>query len=136
MENTPPPGIGRFFMLGAMSSIFANRPVYHIACQDIGKAAATALLSPTENAGKTINLVGQIATVDEMHSSLDRAEGCSSWRMWFPRWFILAVTPYHYRQMFIVRDLYLYQPFFYHLSRLMIASGWLIHTKKEKCLVL
>lgn len=99
MENTPPPGIGRFFFLGVMKSIFGNDKVYHISCEDIGKAASKALLDESMT-GRSVALVAQIATADEMKASLDRAEGYKSWRVWVPRWLVFRILPTEFYEMF------------------------------------
>jgi uncharacterized protein YbjT (DUF2867 family) len=102
MENTPPPGIGRFFFFGAMKALFGQDKVYHIAVEDIGKLAAKSLTDENMK-GRAVDLVGQIAGVDEMKNALDKAEGYTSWQAWVPRWLVMAVLPYELSQMFKVR---------------------------------
>jgi uncharacterized protein YbjT (DUF2867 family) len=100
MENTPP-GLGRFFFLDVMKAIFGDDKVYHISCEDIGKVAAKALLDESMM-GKSVTLVGQIATADEMKPCLDRAEGYQSWRVWVPRWAVFRILPKEFYEMFSV----------------------------------
>jgi len=82
-----------------MKAIFSNDKVYHIACEDIGKVAAKALLDPGME-GKSVALVGQIASADEMKDALDRAEGIVIWRAWVPRWVVFKVLPKEFYEMF------------------------------------
>lgn len=103
MENMPTkPGFGRFMYFGVMKAIFGNDGVYHIAAEDIGKAAAQALFKPEQNRNRIINLVGEIANPDEMKAKVDKAEGFVSWRAWLPRSLILALMPKEFNHMFVV----------------------------------
>ncbi|KAJ3502286.1 hypothetical protein NM208_g16757 [Fusarium decemcellulare] len=72
----------------------------YVSCVDIGRMIARALLEPDKFAGQIINLAGQRATVDELQDALARGAGTRSWRIWVPRWLVLLLSPYHYRQMF------------------------------------
>ena len=99
MEGIPPPGIGRFFFLGAVAAAFGDTKQNYIALQDIGKAAAIGLLEPERMKGKVVNLVGQTMTADELHKVLDSVEGIKSRRMRFPRCLIMPITPFHVRQL-------------------------------------
>ncbi|KAH7366767.1 hypothetical protein B0T11DRAFT_274057 [Plectosphaerella cucumerina] len=101
MEVIPPPGIGRAFFLGAMASLMGNTKQKYVACDDIGKTVAKALLHPAEFNHKTITIAGQVADVDELQAALEKGEGTAGWgRVWMPRWLVIRLTPYHYRQMF------------------------------------
>jgi uncharacterized protein YbjT (DUF2867 family) len=103
MEVIPPPGIGRAFFLGAMASLMGNTKQKYVACDDIGKTIAKALLHPAEFNHKIITIAGQVADVDELQTALERGEGTAGWgRVWMPRWLVIRLTPYHYRQMFDV----------------------------------
>lgn len=105
MEVIPPPGVARSFFLGAMKAVFGNTKQKWIACTDIGKAAAKALLQPAESNGRDYIIVGQVATVDEVQVALAKGEGKSAvWSIWLPGWLVLWLSPYHYRQMFKVRE--------------------------------
>jgi uncharacterized protein YbjT (DUF2867 family) len=77
----------------------------YIACEDIGKAVANALLNPEAFRGKTLTIAGQVADVADLQSALERGEGVKGWiwKIWLPRWLVIRLTPYHYRQMFDVR---------------------------------
>lgn len=80
-----------------------HRQQRDVACDDIGKAVAVALVKPDEYRGKTVTICGQAATVDELEVALEKGEGQKGWgRMWMPRWLIIRMTPRHYRQMFDV----------------------------------
>lgn len=103
MENIPPRGVARFFFLGTMAAVFGQSKVYHIACEDIGKAAARALLKPKAYQGRIVTLVGEKASVDQMQRALGQAEGYTPWRAWLPGWLVLMLTPTHFNQMFKVR---------------------------------
>jgi uncharacterized protein YbjT (DUF2867 family) len=74
MELIPPPGIGRFFFLGAMASLLGQPRQKYIACDDIGMAVAKALLDPAQYRGRVITLVGQIANFDEVQRALEAGE--------------------------------------------------------------
>lgn len=103
MEVIPAPGIGRFFFMSAMAALMGNTQQRYIACDDIGKAVAVALNKVNEYSGKTLTICGQVATVDELEAALEKGEGQKGWgRVWMPRWLIIKMTPYHYRQMFDV----------------------------------
>lgn len=103
MEVVPPPGIGRFFFLSAMAALMGNTKQRYVACKDIGKANAIALLNPERFNGKVVTIAGQVADVDELQSALEKGEGEKGWgRIWLPRWVIIRLTPHHYRQMFDV----------------------------------
>jgi NmrA-like family protein len=103
MEVIPPPGIGRAFFLGAMASLMGNTKQKYVACDDIGKTVAKALLHPADFNHKFITIAGQVADVDELQTALERGEGTAGWgRVWMPRWLVIRLTPYHYRQMFDV----------------------------------
>jgi uncharacterized protein YbjT (DUF2867 family) len=103
MEVVPPPGIGRFFFLSAMASLMGNTKQKYVACKDIGKANALALLNPEKFNGRVVTIAGEIANVDELQSALEKGEGKKGWgRIWLPRWVIIRLTPHHYRQMFDV----------------------------------
>lgn len=108
MEVVPPPGIGRFFFLSAMATLFGTTKQKYIACEDIGKAVATALLSDGHGKynEKILTIAGHVANVDELQAALEKGEGKTSWgRMWLPRFLIIRLTPYHYKQMFEVSTL-------------------------------
>lgn len=103
MEVIPPPGIGRVFFLGAMAALLGQTPQKYIACDDIGRAVAKALLAPAQYRSRVITLVGQIADVNELQRALEAGEGKKGWgRVWLPRWLVIALTPHHYKQMFNV----------------------------------
>lgn len=104
MENTPPPGIGRFFFLGGMRSMFGTDKIYHIAVEDIGKVVAAALLDQEKFHNKSIDLVGDVKSADEMKNSLDKGEGYVSWRAWIPRSLILSILPSEFWEMATVRQ--------------------------------
>lgn len=105
MEVIPAPGWGRYFFLSAMASLMGSTKQKYIACEDIGKAVAVILLNPEAFRGKTVTIAGQVADVVDLQSALDKGEGVRSWawKIWLPRWLIIRLTPYHYRQMFDVR---------------------------------
>ncbi|GME61919.1 hypothetical protein CEP52_008575 [Neofusicoccum parvum] len=104
MEVVPPPGIGRFFFWGAMAALMGATKQKYVACDDIGKAVAKALLNPADFNGKVVTVAGQVADVDELQEAVERGEGRRGpgrgWRAWFPRWFLIWLTPHHYKQMF------------------------------------
>ncbi|CAH0030523.1 unnamed protein product [Clonostachys rhizophaga] len=101
MEVLPPPGIGRFFFMSAMASLMGDTKQKYVACEDIGKAVAAALINPTKFSGRVVTVAGEIANVDELQSALEKGEGRKGWgRIWLPRWIIIRLTPHHYRQMF------------------------------------
>lgn len=102
MEVVTPPGIGRFFFLSAMAALMGNTKQRYVACEDIGKAVALALLDPAKFKGRILTIAGQVADVDELQQSLEKGEGQKGWRIWLPRWAIIRMTPRHYRQMFDV----------------------------------
>jgi hypothetical protein len=52
--------------------------------------------------GETINLCGVLATVKEVQERLSGVLGTGRGMMWLPRWFVLAMTPRHSHQMFLV----------------------------------
>ncbi|KAG5808547.1 hypothetical protein H9Q74_002508 [Fusarium xylarioides] len=101
MEVIPPPGISRSFFLGAMAALLGNTKQKYIACEDIGKIVATALLSPTIFRERTLTIVGQVANVTELRAALENGEGQRGWpQIWPPRWLVIRLTPPHYKQMF------------------------------------
>ncbi|RSL47456.1 hypothetical protein CEP53_009934 [Fusarium sp. AF-6] len=101
MEVVPPPGIGRFFFFSAMAALMSNTKQRYVACKDIGKANALALLNPEKFNGRVVTIAGQVADVDELQGALEKGEGEKGWgRIWLPRWVIIRLTPHHYRQMF------------------------------------
>ncbi|KAK7223284.1 hypothetical protein V2G26_011287 [Clonostachys chloroleuca] len=101
MEVLPPPGIGRFFFMSAMASLMGDTKQKYVACEDIGKTVAAALINPTKFSGKVVTVAGEVANVDELQSALEKGEGRKGWgRIWLPRWIIIRLTPHHYRQMF------------------------------------
>lgn len=103
MEVIPPPGIGRFLFLSAMASLMGSTKQKYVACRDIGRAVAKALLEPERFNGKVLTIAGQIADVDEVQRALEKGEGKRGMpRIWLPRWLIIRMTPHHYRQMFDV----------------------------------
>lgn len=104
MEVIPPPGWGRYFFLSAMASLMGQTKQKYIACEDIGKAVAAALLDPEKYDGKINTIAGQVATLANLEASLEKGEGVKSWgwKLWVPRWLLIKMTPYHYRQMFDV----------------------------------
>ncbi|KAF2019491.1 NAD(P)-binding protein [Aaosphaeria arxii CBS 175.79] len=101
MDLIPPPGIGRAFFLAAMKAAFGDVKQKWIACEDIGKGAAKALMQPNHFNGKTYEIVGDVATVNEVKSALERADnGRTEWNVWLPKYLVMLFSPYHYRQMF------------------------------------
>lgn len=103
MEVIPPPGIGRSFFLGAMAALLGNTKQKYVACDDIGKTVAMALLNPARLRERILTITGQVATVTELQAALENGEGQRGWpRVWLPRWLAIRLTPHHYKQMFDV----------------------------------
>lgn len=103
MEVIPPPGIGRFFFISAMAALFGGSKQKWVACQDIGRAVARGLLDPTLiDQGKIVRVAGHVATIDEVQAALQRGDGTPIRRLWMAQWLVLALSPYHYKQMFQV----------------------------------
>lgn len=103
MEVIPPPGIGRALFLSAMASLMGTTKQKYVACDDIGKAVAEALLRPAAFSSKIVTIAGQVADVDDLQEGLEKGEGSRGWgRIWMPRWLVIRMTPHHYRQMFDV----------------------------------
>ncbi|KAH6642468.1 hypothetical protein C7974DRAFT_351080 [Boeremia exigua] len=106
MDVIPPAGLARTFFLGAMKAVFRNSKQKWIACDDIGSAVARALMGREECFEKTYEIAGDVATVDEVSKALERGERSKGWTIWLPKWLVIALSPYHYRQMFIVGFVY------------------------------
>ena len=104
MEVIPPAGIGRAFMLGAFAATLGDHAQPYVSCEDIGRMVAKAVLEPEGFKGKIVNLAGDRLTVDQLQAALDKGEETRNWRVWLPQWLVLALSPYHYRQMFRVRS--------------------------------
>ncbi|KAH7142169.1 hypothetical protein EDB81DRAFT_723438 [Dactylonectria macrodidyma] len=100
MEVLPPAGVGRAFMLGAFAATLRDVAQPYVACEDIGRMIAKAIREPDNFKSKIIDLAGDRVNVDQLQAALGKAEGTRSWRVWLPRWLVLALSPYHYRQMF------------------------------------
>ncbi|KAI9148875.1 NmrA-like family domain-containing protein [Paramyrothecium foliicola] len=101
MEVIPPPGIGRYFFLSAMWSLMGNTKQKYIACDDIGKAVALALINPDQFKSRIKTVAGEVATVSELEDGLARGEGVGRWpKIWLPRFLLIRLTPHHYRQIF------------------------------------
>lgn len=65
----------RWVALGLYDVALAGRQLQFVAVEDIANVAAQALASPTEYKGRTISIVGDKLSVEQMLSVLSRAEG-------------------------------------------------------------
>lgn len=104
MEVFPPPGaLARFFFWGAFAALMGDTKQKYVACDDIGRAVAKALLEPKRFHGRILTVCGEVAGLAEVVSAVERGEGRKGWGWcWLPRWLVIRLTPRHYRQMFDV----------------------------------
>lgn len=104
MDIIPPSGLARVFFLASMAAVFGQVKQKLISCDDIGKAISLGLLKPEKLGGKVITIAGEVADMDRVYTALENASGNNAriWRIWLPRFLVLALSPYHYRQMFQV----------------------------------
>jgi uncharacterized protein YbjT (DUF2867 family) len=68
MEVIPPAGLARNFMLSTMEAVFGETQQKWIACEDIGKTVARALLQPDQFSGKVLTVCGDVKTIEEVNS--------------------------------------------------------------------